>query len=142
MLILFLCLGTGFNVYNYCCDGCESVGSDVFTSTSCEQVHENHHCDEHEQCKHIPATAHAPEGSDIIDNDSDHCNMVRHTITQINTSTPKEISWDLAQMTFVHLAQIIFTPEVYSTTQTYHWKTPPPLSSGRDVLLSSSILII
>ena len=141
MLILFLCLGTGFNVYNYCCKSCENVGSNIFTTISCEEVHDKHLCEDN-HCHHVPAMKPIPADCDRYSSYSDHCSVQRYTITQSYTPVQTLQSVQLPLITNVPFVQYALATERHSTLQSTHRKIPHRLSSGRNVLLASSILII
>ncbi len=141
MLILFLYVGMGFNVYDYCCESCANAGSSVFTTTSCEEVHHNHHCTDH-HCHHVPATEPIPADCDSYSSHSDHCSVERYTITQTYTSVRNVVAPAVLEYFALSVSEFGTSVAENNTTISYFAKIPPPLPSGRDILLASAILII
>lgn len=139
---LFLTVGCGANVTDYCCNLCEEHGSQMFTSNSCEEVHTHHHDNNSEDnacCNHQAASKKQSSETNFSEN-GQKCELHRLQIEE--PIVQAELA--LAHVTFVTL---IFTQEpLVSSTETTKpvdficLKAPP--KSGRDILSKISILTI
>ncbi len=141
MLAVFLYVGTGFNVYDYCCDACRNAGSAVFTTTSCAEVHHDHDCGD-KSCGHVPHGATHSDKPGINMPEPDHCEVERYTITQNFTAQTYSVAPDYTWCAVLAVSPIHKLVSALDAFVYLHRKIPPLLSTGRDVLLSSSILII
>lgn len=140
--VYFLFAGSGFNIVNYCCNGCREAGIEYVAEHSCSFVHRhegdvccstNHHSNDDKENTYSITHSHA-----------DHCSVNRFTVETPTVSATTQI---LSGQIFTYVA-IVFEVNKFvsiaSETENYQLKFPPPLltSSGRNLLSLKSVLII
>ena len=138
----FLIAGSGFNIINYCCNGCRDAGIEYVAAHSCSDVHRhegdvccstNHYSNDNKDNTYSLTHSHA-----------DHCSVNRFNVETPTLSVNNQI---LTGQIFSFVA-IVFEANKFvsiaSETEIYYLKFPPPLltSSGRNLLILKSVLII
>jgi len=139
---LFLTVGSGVNVTDYCCSSCAEEGTSMFTSHSCEEVHAHHNHHEHAEksCCNIHNTSKKQATGTNYTERSKRCELHRLSLEEPTVEAPLI----LAHFSFV---AVVFTQEPFDiSTQTIKrvefnsLKAPP--ESGRDILSQISTLTI
>lgn len=141
----FLIAGLGFNIINYCCDGCEEHGIVEVALNSCGNIHhaESNCC---QNTEHLQTEDQAKDITcDKISHHPDSCHLLRIQV-ETPTNTSKFILKDY--QIYIELAfQSIFTSyvNIHSTEDTNEITYSPPNTtntSGRKILSNKSVLII
>ncbi len=139
LAVYFLLAGSGFNVVDYCCNGCREAGIEYIAHNSCFAVH-NHEGDtccsaEHEDEDHTISKTHSHK---------DHCSVNRFNVETPTVSFSSQLfSAQILQPVFVLVNLSNLLAET-SVTENFYLKFPPPFltSSGRYILSLKSVLII
>jgi len=142
LAIYFLIAGLGFNIINYCCNGCRDAGIEYVAEHSCFAVHRhegdvccstNHHSNDDKEKTYSITHSHA-----------DHCSVNRYNVETPTVSASTQI---LSGQIFTFVATLIDVNKfvsIASETENHYLNFPPPLltSSGRNLLSLKSVLII
>ncbi len=135
----FLIAGSGFNLIDYCCNGCRNAGIEYVVTHSCFDVH-SHEGDaccstQHQNDEHSVSITHSH---------ADHCSVNRFnvetpTVSAFSHFHPGDFFKLVIAMVEVNDLMIETT-----VTENFHLKFPPPLltSTGRNILSLKSVLII
>ncbi len=134
----FLLAGLGFNLVEYCCNGCRNAGIEFVAEHSCTDIHTHNGdacCSSTQDYKNQTIS--------IAHSHKDHC-----TINRFSVETPV---FSFSQL----LSNFIFQPAVLqvfvnnlladsSVFENINYLYPPPFltSSGRNILSLKSVLII
>jgi len=139
---LFLTVGSGVNVTDYCCSLCAEQGTSMFTSNSCEEVHAHHNHHGHAGkpcCEHHYASKKQAAGTNYTERGK-RCELHRLSLEEPTVE---------AQLILTHFSfvAVIFTQEPSDiNTQAIKrvdfscLKAPP--KSGRNILSKISMLTI
>lgn len=142
LAIYFLIAGLGFNIINYCCNGCREAGIEYVAAHSCFDVH-RHDGDVCCSTNHN-STDDKENTYSITHSHADHCSVNRFNVETPTVSANTQI---LSRQIFTYVA-IVFEVNKFlniaSETENYYLKFPPPLLtlSGRNLLSLKSVLII
>lgn len=139
---LFLTVGCGVNVTEFCCSLCEKQGIQMFTSSSCEEVHAHHHHDKHAGkhcCEYHHSNQKTIKRLNLASKDK-KCELHRLKVEEPTVH---------GQLVLTHFSfvAIVFMQEPLGlsieTTKPVEFislKAPP--DSGRDILTRISVLTI
>lgn len=150
-LALFMAyIGSGINIYHYCCDACRSHGHNIYLTISCEEVHASHRCADH-SCNHAnhrhnsSVCVHEDTGNlcTHLASTAKHCD-VHHVaapqLTQDNSHTPHfEIPLVATLPSFV-ITDNTLTPNTSEPCNVH--SNAPPIRSGRAIIALKSSYII
>lgn len=140
---LFLTVGCGVNIAEYCCKSCAEHGERMFTVGSCNDVHKNHHHHEHVEsncCEH-PHHVQTPSDHETCSASGNACKLER-----LKTSEPT-LSKAQIIVHFSFLAAILLPKDLELTTPTpqridFKSLKSPPNEGGRAILTFVSKLTI
>lgn len=160
-VVYFILAGTGYNIVNYCCDSCESVGIEYLANHSCYDVHH------FEQSSPLPAlefktadftnsssccghtsettatTVHYSDSLSTCATGEGHCDLERMQLSFYSVTPASQLQVSVAQL-IIAVAIVPVSLEVDVQSQLFlNYPPPEPLSrTGRRVLAQKSVLLI
>ena len=145
--LLFVFAGTGFNIVNYCCNGCASKGIDYIAHHSCISVHQakKSSCcdfDKHQHNHQFPTLT--VIGENEICSHEHSCEVKRVHVDDF--SLTERLAHNIFNFDFIFIAipeRTIYNP--FDKYLVHYSPNPPPdfaLPDGRGILVNKAVFII
>ncbi len=136
---IFLTIGGGVNVADYCCDLCAQHRQSLFSAQSCcADIHANH--SHHEPIAKNCCKSHQTADCKSVVNDENACRL--YWLSVDNLTIDHAVSFDFFAAVIAEITDLVpdFSAKPTLFEQTVFSNAPP--LSGREILLHSSLLII